>query len=269
MEPELEQRLQDTNKEHLILLLQELAARHPVLLPEMVGILEDFSELQSTLDDTDGDITEDWNFGGDEHGTVHAFPLPPNSEVQHVRIEEYTTRLSQENSLETMAETLTELLEEAEVRTEERDYYGTLDLYALLLDERLLERNVALTPIFDEAIDMATPAMEDVLCESSSNAMLDVATATLSPLLTASVRHRWLERLFTLWLKRLDTHRIEEDLPQIILNVAWSEDLLLLSSLAQNELQRQPHSEHSNIVDFAGQYRTKALEKFLKELPRP
>jgi len=41
-----------------------------------------------------------------------------------------------------------------------------------------------------------------------------------------------------------------------------------LRSLAQNELNnKEPRGEHSNIVDFTRQYRTKALEKFLKELP--
>ena len=57
-------------------------------------------------------------------------------------------------------------------------------------------------------------------------------------------------------------------MPGIMLDVAWSEDMPLLRNLAQNELQKQPRSEHSNIVDFTSQYRTKALEKFLKELPR-
>ncbi|HLJ32946.1 MAG TPA: hypothetical protein VKU38_04810, partial [Ktedonobacteraceae bacterium] len=74
--------------------------------------------------------------------------------------------------------------------------------------------------------------------------------------------------LFHLWLKRLDAHRVEEDLPDIMLNVAWSEDILLLRTLTQNELQKHPRSEHSNIVNFTQQYRTKALEKFLKELPK-
>jgi len=57
-------------------------------------------------------------------------------------------------------------------------------------------------------------------------------------------------------------------LPGLILNVAWNEDALLLRSLAQAELQRQPDTSHSNIVDFGRQYRTKALEKFLKDVSR-
>ena len=88
------------------------------------------------------------------------------------------------------------------------------------------------------------------------------------PLLLPQVRQHWLERLFALWLRRLDARKIEEDLPEIILDVAWSEDIQLLRGLAQNELQPLPRGPHSNIVDFARQYRTKALEKFLKELPR-
>ncbi|MDQ6659953.1 MAG: hypothetical protein M3Z24_03180, partial [Chloroflexota bacterium] len=65
-----------------------------------------------------------------------------------------------------------------------------------------------------------------------------------------------------------DARRIEEDLPEIMLNTAWSDDILLLHSLVQNELQRYPRPEHSNIVDLTRQYRTRALEKFVKELPR-
>ena len=86
-------------------------------------------------------------------------------------------------------------------------------------------------------------------------------------MLIPDTRRRWLERLFALWLKHLDAHRVAEDLPEIILNVAWNEDMLLLSSLVQNELQKQPGGEHSNILDFNHQYRIRALEKFLKELP--
>jgi len=136
-----------------------------------------------------------------------------------------------------------------------------------LIDERLLERTPATVSLYDEMIDAAMYSLEALLSETSSNAMFDADTVTLSPLLAPNVRHRWLERLFALWLKRLDLHRVEEDLPELMLDIAWSEDILLLRSLAQNELQRHPHSEHSNIVDFTRQYRSRALEKFLKELP--
>ena len=111
-------------------------------------------------------------------------------------------------------------------------------------------------------------SLEALLEEISSRTMFDTDAGALSPLLSPEVRHRWLRRLFALWLKHLDAHRVEEDLPELILDVAWNEDALLLRSLAQAELQRQPDTSHSNIVDFGRQYRTKALEKFLKDVSR-
>ena len=96
--------------------------------------------------------------------------------------------------------------------------------------------------------------------------MFDVSVS-LSPLLAPAIRRSWLERLFSLWIKRLDLHRVEEDVPEIMLDVAWNEDIALLRTLAQDELQQLRQGDHSNIVDFSRQYRVRALEKFLKELP--
>ncbi len=274
MEPEFEQRLHWSSKETLIRLLQELCVRHPALQVEMTDILGSLTSVTGT--DADGDesgeeVTEDWDFSGDEHVVLRSLARPPllplDSEAYRQRIENYATRLGQE-SPQVIAEDLAKLLEEAELRAEQQDYAGALDLYALLFDERLVERNTTLTPILDEAIDIASPTLEVLLEDASSNALFDATTIMLSPLLTTNVRLHWLKRLFALWLKRLDAHSTDEDLPEIMLNVAWDEDIPLLRSLAQNELQRQPRSERTNIVDFARQYRTRALEKFLKELPR-
>ena len=165
-------------------------------------------------------------------------------------------------------ETLSRLIDEAISYVGQGDSNGALGLFALMFEQRLREARSDLVSVYDEMIDAAMYTLETLLSEASSNALLDAEHETLAPLLNPTARHRWLERLFALWLKRLDVHRMEEDLPEIILDVAWSEDILLLRSLVQNELQKQPHSEHSNIVDFTRQYRTKALEKFLKELPR-
>ena len=300
MESELEQHLRKSSKEQLIQLLQELAIRHPVILTEMAILLGhppslsesqnsqhtqeasdaskaldtlDASDASDTLDDVNEDVPEDdWDFGGDEPVMMHTFHRPVQLPVEGLTggkdVAHFAALLSQQDTPQTLADTLTDLLDEAELRIEQDDYAGALALYELLIHERLLERTPAVTPIFDEAIDAATPALEDLLTEASSNAMFDATTVTLSPLLTATVRYQWLERLFQLWLKRIEAHRVEEDLPDIILNVAWSEDILLLRTLAQKELQKHPRSEHSNIVNFTQQYRTKALEKFLKELPR-
>lgn len=279
MESGLEQRLRTSSKEQLISLLRELTLRHPILPEEIVAFLDDVQSLDSLSEaaslSSDGDedtLEDDWDFGGDEPVMMHTFhrpvQLPAEEEIGKRNIEDFVLLLSQQETPQVLADTLTDLLDEAELRTEQDDYPAALDLYALLIDERLLERTPAVVPILDEAIDAAAPALEDLLVEASSNAMFDAAAVSLSPLLTSTVRHQWLDRLFRLWLKRLDLHRIEEDLPDIILNVAWSEDIPLLRSFTQNELQKHPRNEHSNIVNFTQQYRSRALEKFLKELPK-
>lgn len=302
IESELVQLLRTSSKEQLIQLLREIAIRHPDLLAEITVLLDaptrlsgpySLRENQHTPDvpdtpetpeasgalDTSDDSDEvapadDWDFGSDEPVMMHTFhrlvqlPVEGEGETGARNIDDFVALFSQQDTPQTLADTLTDLLDEAELRIEQDDYSGALDLYALLIDQRLLERTPAVTPVLDEAIDAATPALEDLLTEASSNAMFQAATIALSPLLTDVVRYQWLERLFQLWLKRLEAHRVEEDLPDIILNVAWSEDLLLLRTLTQKELQKHPRSEHSNIVNFTQQYRTRALEKFLKELPK-
>jgi hypothetical protein len=281
MRSELEQRLHVVSKNQLVQLLQELALRHPALLTEMLNILENLTgeEPGDVPEDIDGEVSEDWDFSGDEQEVLRpafqAAPLPHDSQTQQRSIEEYASRLRQEVSPQLLVEILTALSSEALAHIEHDNYHAALDLFALLFDERLLERTPGLTSIFDEVIDATTPSLETLLSEASSNTMFDANIAALSPLLTLSSRQCWLERLFALWLKRLDAHRVEKNFPELMLDVAWNEDIELLRNLAQNELQRQPHGEHyqpsrqdSNIVDFARQYRTKALEKFLKELPR-
>lgn len=272
MEPELEQRLYSSNKEQLLRLVQELAALYPAMLADIPIILDTLSNSQPLLDEVNESVTEDdWDFGGDDPVFMHPFPrtASPDSESEAGKLDTayFTARFNEQDASQTIAETITDLLEEAELRTERDDYQGALELYALLIDERIRERTASVTPVLDEAIDAATPALEDLLVEASSNATFDSTTVTLSPLLTMAVRHQWLERLFHLWLKRLDVHRIEEDLPDILLNVAWSEDVALLRRLTQSELQKLPRTEYSNIVNFTRQYRARALEKFLKELP--
>jgi hypothetical protein len=304
-ESELVQLLRTSSKEQLIQLLREIAIRHPDMLAEITTLLDaptqvsgpysllenqhtpdipdapEMPEVPDALDasGTSGDVDEgtladDWDFGSDEPVMMHTFhrlvqlPVEGEGGTGTRNIDDFVALFSQQDAPEKLADTLTDLLDEAESCIEQDDYSGALDLYALLIDQRLLERTPAVTPMLDEAIDAATPALEDLLTEASSNAMFQAATIALSPLLTDVVRYQWLERLFQLWLKRLEAHRVEEDLPDIILNVAWSEDLVLLRTLAQKELQKHPRSEHSNIVNFTQQYRTRALEKFLKELPK-
>lgn len=278
MDPELEERLRNASREDLVQLLEELSVRHPVLLTEMMSILESLPGGSTSTEDNDEEATEDWDFNGDEQALT-AFPthstLPPrDSESQQERVEEFARRLRQEKSPQVLYDVLRELVEEAVSTTGLKEEYAALDLFAILIDERLMELNPITIPLFDEMIDAGMYALEAVLTEASSNTLFDKDTVALSPFLNTQIRHRWLERLFALWLKRLDAHRVEEDLPELLLDVAWSEDILLLRSLVQSELQKQPktaqaaQTTHTNIVDFSYQYRTKALEKFLKELPR-
>ena len=229
---------------------------------------EERVESETELDDEN--IDEDWDFGGDELATLHPVSPPGllalNREACQQRIASYLLRLQQGEPLQTIAGDLDALLDEAEIRAEHHDYRGAMDVYALVLDERLTERDERLVHMFDKAIDDIMPILETLLSEASSNIVFE--TSTLTPLLTPEMRQEWLVRLFTLWLRRLDAHHVEENVPEIMLNVAWSEDVTLLHSLIQEELQKQPISEHSNIVDFTQQYRARTLDKFLKELPR-
>ncbi len=278
MEPELEHYLHTINKTQLASLVQELVVRHPVLLTEVVELLGQFAGTESA-DDTeesdteiDSEATEDWDFSGDDDdlAELHSVARPslPLLEIEskQQQINNYAERLLQGESQQSIGSNLLHLLREAEMRADQHDYQGALALYALILDKRLTEKNGVLIHIFDKAIDESMPFLEALLSETSSSITFD-ASIPLSPLLTLSMRHEWLQRLFLLWLKRLDLHHTEEDVPEIMLDVAWNDDAPFLYSLVQNELQPSNQDDHSNIVDFSRQYRVRALEKFLKELP--
>ncbi len=281
MEQELEDRLRRLSKDHLLLLIQELTQRYPLLHTEIGMLLDKDTSLQGApfyrekrgesetgLDDEN--IDEDWDFGSDELVALHPVSPPGllalDREACQQRIASYLLRLQQGEPLQTIAGDLDALLDEAEIRAENHDYRGAMDVYALVLDERLAERDEKLVHMFDKVIDDIMPILETLLSEASSNIVFE--TSTLTPLLTPEMRQEWLVRLFALWLRRLNAHYVEENVPEIMLNVAWSEDVALLRSLIQDELQKQPMNEHSNIVNFTQQYRARTLDKFLKELPR-
>ena len=296
MESKLDRRLQHANREQLYLLLQDLLVRHPPLLTEVVEILDELESLtgvenirglqpfplhldegENGLDSIDNgnqdeeEATEDWDFNGDELTTFHTrqpqpILLPLDLESYRARIAAYTERLQQGTPSQEILDDLTELLEEAETRAEHHDYQSALILYALVLDARLIEENAILSTLFDKAIDDIMPILETLLSEASSNITFDLSTS-LSPLLPGKERQRWLERLFALWLRHLDIHRVDESVTEMLLTIAWSEDIPLLRQMVLQELSQQPQPAHSNIVDFARQYRIRALEKFLKELP--
>lgn len=278
MTSELEQHLQTTSREQLIQLLEELTVRHPVLLAEIVNMLGKLSHehepapAEEAADDT-GEVSEEWDFTGERQETSRSVSaqqamLPTDSEARHRHVGEFARRLSQVEPPQALFEVLRDLVEDAISYIEQNDDHMALDLFALLIDERLLESRPETVPLFDEMIDAGMYSLETLLEEISNRTMFDVNIVAPSPLLSPEVRHRWLERLFALWLKRLDAHRVEENLPELILDVAWSEDALLLRSLVQAEQPEQPHTAHANIVHFGRQYRTKALEKFLKDVSR-
>ncbi len=278
MESELERHLRNTNNAQLVSLLQELVARHPVLLTEIVELLGQFddptgNEVAEENDaEIDSEATEDWDFSGDDDDLAElrsvSRPTLPSLDIEskHQQINSYTERLLYGESQQSIGSDILHLLREAEVRADQHDYQGALDLYTLILDKRLVEKNGTLVHIFDKAIDESMPFLEALLSETSSSITFD-ASIPLSPLLTPSMRQEWLKRLFSLWLKRLDLHQTEEDVPEIMLDVAWNDDATLLRSLVQNELQQLNQDNYSNIVDFSRQHRMRALEKFLKELP--
>lgn len=273
MQAKLEQQLHIIGKKQLIQLLQQLVTRHPALQDEMESILQNFASNSdlSAKDVYTAEVEEDWNFGGNEGAVLHTFPqtiyAAPSSETVQQVLATYAARLSQEMTSDTLTTILSQLLDAATYYMERGEPHAALELFALLLDERLLERQPEAVSIYDEMVDAATYSLNVLLSEASSETTLDADGTILSPLLIPDARRHWLERLFALWLKRLDAHRVAEDLPEILLDVAWNEDMLLLRSLVQNELQKQPRGEHSNILDFNHQYRIRALEKFLKELP--
>lgn len=273
MEPEMEHHLRRSSRKQLVLLVQELALRHPDLQAEMAAILEvgvtrGKDEINNqTEEDVEND--DDWAeeeelvaFHSDAQQALPSLDL----DAYRKRLEGYVTRVKQKKALQVVREDLKAFLQEAEVRTNYHEYENALDLYALVLDERLAERDAALTPIFDKAIDEVLPALQALLNEASSNIRMNSATS-FTPLFTTEMRQSWLKRLFALWLKQLDTHSVEEEVPEMMLEIAWADDIVLLRGLVHEALQKVRQGGQSNIVDFKRQYRTRGLERFLKELP--
>jgi hypothetical protein len=274
MEAEIERRLQRSSKKHLLLLIQELTAQHPELsaeidnaLERLVGTTED--EYSKHSDDVNEQQEDEWDTS-EELATMDfvrtpEFP-PVDLAAYRERFEDYLLRIKQKKLLQPICDDLFAILKEAQQRADREDYYNALDLYALVLDERLAERNATLTSILDKAINEIMPMLQAVLINVCS-CIIVTSSSFLTPVLTPEMRKNWLERLFAFWLKRLDRYHVEEDVPEILMEMAWENDLGLLRTIVQEELQRLRQNGTSNIVNFTRQYRTRALEKFLKELP--
>lgn len=274
MEPELARILQYSSREQLILLLHQLAARHPALLPEimqLLGLEESHASKTEAVDDhtIDDEVTENWDFSGDEVDNYSSLPTifaPLEREGVQQRITHYSARLEQGEALQTVRLDIAGLFKEAEERAEYHDYHGALDLYALLLDACLHTPEGDLAVLFTNALDNAIPALEAFLTEVSSTLQTD---ATFSPLLTTENRHRWIEQLFALWLKWVEAHRAVEHISDMLYTIVWNEDAMFLNHLIQQELQQQCADERENIVDFTRQYRVRALERLQRGLPLP
>lgn len=286
MAPELEHRLQASSKTALIRLVQELVARHPELLVEMQTILE--TSLPTSLiqleDDLNNEVTEDWDFSGDDltllpSPSTQLPQLPPlpepaptvDLEMYRQRIADYHQRLKRKKTLavkQAIKDDLVALLQDAEHYTTHHDYANALALYELVLDERLAERDEALTTILDQALNEVLPLLEMLLNEMSSYTTVDgeATKPELHPLLSAEQREAWLAGLFTLWLKHLDKNYTDDILPEMLLDIAWANDSLFLRHLVQHEMECLRKNSSSNIVDFKQQYRTRMLDKFLKEI---
>jgi hypothetical protein len=277
MQSEFEAPLGYLDKEQLIMLLQELLQRHPVLRGEIMAMLERYSaEAQEAQDggigEIDDEVTEDWDYSGDEvepdNLPMYAqAPLHAKSvEDPRLVVAEFTARLGREQTPNELRALLEDIIDEAIACSARGDTAIALDLYALLFTERFRVQAPEIIALYDDMIDAAMPTLEGLLDEASSNALYDAERASLSPLLKSTMRRKWLDYLFTLWIKRLDGLRAEDDLPEIMLDLSWNEDVPFLRGLTQEALQqRQPSS--SNIIDFTHQYRTKALERFLHALP--
>ncbi|GAC1369661.1 MAG: hypothetical protein NVS2B12_18270 [Ktedonobacteraceae bacterium] len=299
MEPDVAQLLQHVPREQLILLLQEIVKRHPTLAPEIETMLTTLA-TPATLSafanrPADQSPPLDDEFTADalilRRPSPQQLPAPFHLDAYRQHMQDYALRMQQGATPQDILDDLVTLLQEAEWRADQYDYQQALTIYALVIDTRLALDNTILIYIFDRALNEFMPVLVTLLSEASSlitsdddsdtsNATdehplpkIDVlplsgdALPALSAVLPTEKRQLWLERLFSLWLKRLDSYYTEENLPGVMLEIAWSDDVPLLRSLVEKELQQQPASMHSNIVDFSLQSRTRTLEKFLRELP--
>lgn len=263
MEPDLEASLNRASRRQIMRLFQVLSERHPELPAEIVTLLADIEEEDS------GDLAQD-SWPEDIDGVVilpsarHPVAPPMDLDGYKQRVKQYAERLRRRESVSALSTDLEELLAEAERRTLLYDYYNALGIYAIVLEERLAERSAALNRLLDRLIDEVIPNLATLLSEASSSLGYE---SNVAPLLSTEERQHWLQRLFSLWLKRLDNRAIEEDLSEIILDMLWREDVPMLTSLAQEALAHLRKGKTSAIVDLNQQYRLRVLERFLKDLP--
>lgn len=263
MEPDIEARLKEASREQMVRLFQELSARHPELLIEMVDLLVDMIEKER-----DGLVQSNWRDDSNEVVILPSsrHPVAPLMDLDGYkqRVAQYVERLRHRESVAVISSDLGTLLVEAEQRTLHYDYYNALGIYAIVLDERLAERSAALNRLLDRSIDEVIPNLATLLSEASSSLGYE---SNVAPLLSKDERQLWLMRLFKLWLVRLDNRVVEEDISDIILDMLWREDVPILERAILDALTSLRKDRTSIIVDLNQQYRLRTLERFLKEIP--
>lgn len=199
------------------------------------------------------------------------------------------SKFEQGETPEAIFDDLISLLQDAEAYADRNSYQQALNIYAQVIDAHLASDEAVLVSLFDRAIAEFLPQLDLLLAEASSliisepsqpsdlSEIPDPSTftasstpvpVTMSPLLTPKVRCSWLKRLFTLWLKCVDTHQVRKQVQEIIFEIAWSEDIPFLRNLVESELQHTSPDTHLHVSDSAWQSRIRSLEYFLKELPQ-
>ena len=187
---------------------------------------------------------------------------------------------------ETIFDNLIHLLQSAEVYANRNSYQQALDIYAQVIDTHLAAHE---TVLLIRTIDGFLPQLDVLLVEASCLIISEPSQPTdlsgrpdksafnvsspsipviLSPLLTPEVRRSWLKRLFALWLKCRDMDRIREQLQQMMVEVAWSEDITFLRNLVESERHQVSLDTHMHVSGIVSQSHAHTLEKFLKELPQ-
>jgi hypothetical protein len=181
-------------------------------------------------------------------------------------------------------------LQTAETYADQHSYQQALDIYAQVIDTRLAIKEVLLISLFDQAITQFLPQLDMLLVAASSliisfpsegsnipkisDPSNSIASSTpipitILPLLNPEARCHWLERLFALWLKHLDTSPISEQLQETIFEVVWVEDIPYLRKLIESELQATSANTHHRYTrSFTNQLYIRSLEQFLKQLPQ-
>jgi hypothetical protein len=272
MEPELMARLRALPREHLILLLEKLVARHATLSTDLLSLLDDLTALQA--DETIPFTVDDLAF----HRTTVPTLSPQEIDVYRQRITTYGAQFQAGTSLQALFDEIVYYLQGAGTLFDRGLYLPALEIYEIIFDTRLSLSERSLILIFDRAIDEYLPELGLLLTEMSSLVILDQSSLSVSsesegplgkttflPQLSISIRQNWLKRLFYFWLNRLDDRLVNEQILDILHETMWMEDRKLMQQLILDAIAESRSCGHTNIVDFSQQSRIRHLERFMRE----